>query len=43
MLRLKIKYIENKAQLPNGSPVARGAYDLLSGNQNFKQEARTGA
>ena len=29
--------------LPNGSPVARGAYDLLSGDQNFKQEARTGA
>ena len=29
--------------LPNGRLGARGAYELPSGNQNFKQEAQTGA
>ena len=27
--------------LPNGRPGARGAYDLPSGDQNFKQGAQT--
>ena len=32
-----------KSLLPNGCPVARGAYNLPSGDQNFKQGARRGA
>lgn len=29
--------------LPNGCPLARGAHNLPSGDQNFKQGAQTGA